>query len=475
MEKLGLLDQLFYKLDEAGLAPLVMQGAYVFDPSTAPQPLDGDLLAGHVAARLQKIPLLRQKVVRDPLGIGALRLVDDPEFHLANHVTRATLPSPGDGDAFAAYLERFSVERLDMNRPLWRFEIVDGLAGGKLAMAAKLHHCVLNGVGAVRTLGSLYDLEPRPPERLPRAHPPRVSEPSGLGLLARALGDSASRLVAGPRFLRRNAGAILRGLGEALQDRVRADPKAAEALTVSKTSLNVKASPQRRAVAWRVFELAEFKALSRALGCKINDLAMLLCSVGLEHYFRGIGEELASDLVAMMPLNIRGEKDGTTGNAVAASTVGLHTSVPGLIDRLRMIQQDAQATKDRMRPEGKSPIDFNEVQELFSPVILDLLAAVASRLSAWDVAIDRILMANVTISNVPGPRGDLYMGGARVEYGIPMIPMADIMTLSWGITSTGGTLTIGLHACGEAVADKHLLIEGIDKAYAELLAHAERA
>ena len=100
--------------------------------------------------------------------------------------------------------------------------------------------------------------------------------------------------------------------------------------------------------------------MSRALECKVNDLGLLLCSVALEHYFEGIGEELASDLGATMPINIREEKDGTTGNAVGISVVNLHTSVPGLIDRLKMIQRDSQAAKDRVRPENKNPIDLNE-------------------------------------------------------------------------------------------------------------------
>ena len=101
METLGLLDQMFYKLDEAGAGPLVMQGAMVLDPRNAAHPLDGDRLAGHIAARIHGIPLLRQKVVRDAFRFGNLRLVDDPDFDLRDHVTRATLASPGDEDTLA--------------------------------------------------------------------------------------------------------------------------------------------------------------------------------------------------------------------------------------------------------------------------------------------------------------------------------------------------------------------------------------
>jgi WS/DGAT/MGAT family acyltransferase len=471
MEKLSLFDQMFYKLDEAGVGALVMQGALVLDPGTAPGPLDAETLAAHIGARVQDIPLLRKKLVRDPLGIGDLRPVGDAGFDLADHITRATLPAPGDEAAFVAHLQRFSTERLDMKKPLWRFEVVDGLANGKLAMLSKLHHALFDGIGAIQTLGSLYDDEPRPPDERRRLRRGRVREPSGLELTARAVADSVSRWTAGPRFLRRNAGAIVGSLGAALRDRLRGET---EEIVVSRTSLNVKLSDQR-VVAYRVFDLPEFKALARALDCKVNDLAMLLCSAAFEHYFDGIGEELESDVVASMPINTREEKHGSTGNVLSVSKVNLRTTVPGLIDRLRMIQRDAQAAKDRARSEDGNAVDVDELMALVSPLLADAMAAIAGRALDWDVSWDDYLIANAVVTNVPGPRGQIYVAGARIEYSIPMIPMADTMALAWGITSFGDSLTIGLHGCGEAIRDPQLMIEGVDKAWAELTAFAARA
>jgi len=473
VKKLSLLDQMFYKLDEAGVVSPIMQGAVVLDPGSAGHPLDADLLAAHIGARLQQIPLLRQKLVRAPLGLGDLRAVEDPEFDLANHVTRATLAEPGDQAALVAHLERFSVERLDLKKPLWRFEVVDGLADGKLALVSKLHHALFDGVGAVETLGSMYDSEPRSPEVPARVRRRRVREPSGLDLTVRALGTSVSRVFAGPRFVRRNALAMLGSTGQALRDLVRGGIGFPEWIKVSTTSLNVKVSRDRRVVAYRVFDLAEFKALARSLGCKVNDLAMLLCSVALEHYFSGIGEALGSDLTAVMPINTREAKHGSAGNAVDVSMVNLHTSVPGLLERLRMIREDAQAAKDRVRPESGSHVDLDELMELVPPLLLDAMAAAAGRLLALDLPWDRWAIANALITNVPGPRKNTYVAGARIEYSIPMIPMGDTMALAWGVTSFGDSLTIGLHGCGVAVRDPQLLIEGIDKAYAELSAGRE--
>jgi hypothetical protein len=133
-----------------------------------------------------------------------------------------------------------------------------------------------------------------------------------------------------------------------------------------------------------------------------------------------------------------------------------------------MIRGDAQAAKDRVRPESGSHVDLDELLELCPPLLVDAMAAAAARLLALDLPWDRWLIANALITNVPGPREDMYVAGARIEYSIPMIPIGDTMALAWGVTSFGDSLTIGLHGCGEAVRDARLLIEGIDKAYAEL-------
>ena len=117
-------------------------------------------------------------------------------------------------------------------------------------------------------------------------------------------------------------------------------------------------------------------------------------------------------------------------------------------------------------------IGLDEIQEVISPLIIDAVAAVFPRLVSWEAVAERLVFVNATISNVPGPREPLYVAGALVDYSIPMIPIADNMTLSWGVTSFGRWLTIGFHGCGEAIRDKELLIQGLDKAWAELRACA---
>jgi len=78
METIGVVDQLFYKADQHEVVSLVMGGASVLQPVQSDAPLQADVIADHIGARLEQVPLLRKKFVQDPLRIGSVRKVEDP-------------------------------------------------------------------------------------------------------------------------------------------------------------------------------------------------------------------------------------------------------------------------------------------------------------------------------------------------------------------------------------------------------------
>ena len=82
MDKLGVLDQVFYKADQYKVVSMIMGGVSILAPAKAGEQLKGRAIANHLAARLGKIPLLRKKLVQDPLRIGSVRKVDDPAFDI---------------------------------------------------------------------------------------------------------------------------------------------------------------------------------------------------------------------------------------------------------------------------------------------------------------------------------------------------------------------------------------------------------
>ncbi len=150
--KLSLLDQAFFKFEEAGMTPSPMGGAIILNPKTADWELSGEDIANHLAARMEKIPLMRQKPLQDKLKLGSIRLVDDPNFDVQNHISVTRVKRPGGYRQLAEHLGEFSQKPIPTDRPLWQFEIIEGLRGGKFAVATHIHHGILDGVGAVEAI-----------------------------------------------------------------------------------------------------------------------------------------------------------------------------------------------------------------------------------------------------------------------------------------------------------------------------------
>ena len=473
MSKLGLLDQLFYKLETGGMSPLYMGGAMILDPTDSPYPIDGKILADHLAARMEKIPLMRQKLVQDKLKLGDMRLVDDPNFDVKNHITRTSLKAPGGYKELTECLGEFSAQHLDLTRPLWHYEIIEGLENGRFAIALHIHHSIIDGIGAQQALGSIWSTKPIKPEK-PSGKAWQVEEePTSFELIRGALAENAERLyVKMPAFLMKSGAPLLKATFKTLTNTLRQDTEVIDEDSVTvpkvqKTSINVAQLSPKRAVSYIELPLKDIKDIRSHFNCTINDLSLLLNSYALEHYFKETGEELDFDLVAGMPINTRQEGDESVGNVLSVSRLSLHNQISDLEKRLAAIQQDTTKIKRASGPKAKetsSAIDGKAIAGMVSPIVLDTLIYSIVKLNL----LDKASAANVGITNVPGSPVPVYFSGAKQTGTVPMAPVGDTMGLTVTISSTSDLLVIGYHGCGQAIKDKELFPQGVQIAFDKL-------
>ena len=150
-----------------------------------------------IQQRLHLIPPLRQRALRVPFGLHHPVWVDDPDFELDDHLSRASLPSPGGEAELDAFVAGVMSRQLDPDRPLWEMHVVEGLEGDRTALIAKVHHAILDGVSGASVLAAFLDLNPRT-----RVVAAAVGVGPGAAAVQRA--DAAPRrLVAGPPARRR--------------------------------------------------------------------------------------------------------------------------------------------------------------------------------------------------------------------------------------------------------------------------------
>jgi WS/DGAT/MGAT family acyltransferase len=349
-----------------------------------------------------------------------------------------------------ALCARLHSSLLDRSRPLWEFYVIEGMEGGRVGFYSKVHHSAVDGQAAVAMANSIFDMTPEP--RRVRPPRPRRSHRYQLGmaeLLGAALGNQLSQVVQFAKLLPPLAGAAWGAAKTALAQR-RAGIRLAAPGTRIKfapaTPFNVSITNQR-AFAGVSLPLGEVKAIGKQHGASINDMVMWLCSTALRDYLADARELPAKTLVAGVPISLRPEGDTSANNQVSGTLIDLATQVKDPLQRLADIMAGTRSMKAQMGRFGSLiPTDF---PSLGSPWLLSGLASLygRSRLA------DRIRIANVTISNVPGPQVPLYLAGARMEGLYPLSIVVHGVALNITVQSYRGQLCFGLIACRRALPD----------------------
>ncbi|HTQ69054.1 MAG TPA: wax ester/triacylglycerol synthase family O-acyltransferase [Solirubrobacteraceae bacterium] len=473
-EHLTPLDATFLELEEADDSAHMHIGAImVFDPTP-----DGRIptrleIGAHLAHRLGQLPRYGQRLsVPHTGGLTWPAWEEDPEFDLKRHLAHAALPAPGGQRELAEWSSEFFSQRLDRHRPLWEMALVEGLEGGRWALATKTHHCMVDGVGSVDVGHLLLDLDPEgPPEdpeartELPTAHGSTGPQAGPLALVARAWKEleGFAPAAAGVKMAHMGAHGALHprealsntraAVEMIIRDELRAAPH---------TSLNEPIGTRRRFDVVQV-PLDDMKTIKNALGGTINDVALTVSASGLRALLASRGEALPEEGIrVMVPMNVRlaGEKLAL-GNKVSSLFIDLPLAHPSVVDRYHETVARSQATKsDPTRAAGATAVI--EVAGLAPPMIH---SAVAQSLYA-----NRLF--NVTVTNVPGPQQTLYALGAPLREIHPLVPLAAAHAVGVAIVSYDGNAFFGVVADRDIVADLDVMLDAMSSSVQELLAAA---
>jgi diacylglycerol O-acyltransferase len=431
----------------------------VLDTEGMTEPYSFEHMLGVVEERLHLFPPFRRSLATVPLSLHHPVWIDAEDFDLERHVRRAALPPPGGKSELAAFAGEVMSRPLDRAAPLWEMWFVEGIEDGRVAMVAKAHHSIVDGVGGTDMLMSLLDLEPDrqvPPPEQPWRPEPR---PSDAALLVAAVGDLARQPGRMARVARRAATEAV-GAGRG----IRRSSGPAFTPAQSRTFLNATISPHR-SIAFAEFALDDARAVKRALGGTVNDVVLAACGGALHRYLLAHGEPLSGPLVASVPVSVRTEDDrGELGNRLAGLIVPLATDVDDPVERLHAITDATQRAKEIQT--GVAAHVMTEWTEFAMP----LVAGRAFRFLSRNRLMERVPpLFNVSISNIPGPPVPLYVAGARLVSMYPMGPVMDGNALNMTVVSSEGTMFVGLIACRETVPDLDALAAAVPAEVAGLV------
>src|SRR3954452_2674928 len=144
------------------------------------------------------IPRMRQRVVEPAFGFGTPAWSDDPFFDLSYHARRVQNPDSATDRIVYDVASAAATEAFDRDRPLWEYTLIEDLPDGKAAFVMKVHHSMTDGIGGIKLLMMLLDLErdPPPPGREPDPLPLAMFSPWGVAVHRLALQRALARNAA---------------------------------------------------------------------------------------------------------------------------------------------------------------------------------------------------------------------------------------------------------------------------------------
>jgi WS/DGAT/MGAT family acyltransferase len=216
----------------------------------------------------------------------------------------------------------------------------------------------------------------------------------------------------------------------------------------------------------RSYALDDLKRIKNAIpGATVNDVALAVVGGALRGYLADRDELPESSLVAAVPISTRMPGDETGGNRISIMLAPLGTDVADPRERVAVI-----AATTRERKERANAVRARALADA-AQVIPGGLVGVAMRRLAPLVA-SRRPVANVVVTNVPGPPEPLYGFGSQMLACYGMGPIMDGLGIIHLVGSYAGAFTFSFTACREMVPDPASYGERIDVAIEELLAAA---
>jgi len=201
--------------------------------------------------------------------------------------------------------------------------------------------------------------------------------------------------------------------------------------------------------AWsEVLPLADVKAYSKSVGATINDVLLTGVAGALRRYLLSRGEEVGDDLDlrAIVPVNLRPEDAAEQlGNRFGLVFLALPVGVEDRIERLRELKRRMDEIK-------------NSTEAVVTYAVLNAVGSASASVESLAVQFFGS-KATAVMTNVPGPRKELYLAGKAMRSIMVWVPQSARLGLGVSILSYAGQVRLGVATDAGLVPDPGAIIE----------------
>ena len=423
-ERMSPVDTTWLRMDRPNNLMMIV-GVWVLEG-----PVALDRVEAQIAERLVGYRRFRQRVERTA---AAVFWRDDETFDLGRHMRRIRLPGRGGKHALERLVGELASEPLDPNHPLWTVHIVEKYEGGA-AVIFRIHHAIADGMALMDVTMKLVDGAHDP------MHDAQGDDHAEEGWLSGLLAPVVEAINAGAEV----SGSAARTALGLVRDPLRAAALLADGAGVAGELgyllIMAKDSPTRfkgkpggsKRVAWcEPLDLPEVKAVSRALGCSINDILLACVAGAMRRYLEDCGDRTDGvECRALVPINLRPPGDVELGNRFGIVGVELPVGVKHPLLRLATVRERMLALKSSYEP--RTTLGLFAALGYLPKLVQDKL---------FDLIVSR---ATAVMTNVPGPSRPLTVAGSLLKQSMFWVPQTGDTGMGVSILTYAGKVQFGL-------------------------------
>ena len=417
-------------------------------------------LIQHLQDRLPRAAALRRVLKETPLDLAHPMWVELEQINLKKHVLKRTLPGTGGMAKLHTLTGKLHAAMLDRNLPMWQFVVIENVEPGVIALYSKIHHALLDGQGGVALAQVLLDIEAKAPKKSNAKK--TTSVVSDLRLRKRDVTQTALRSTVNQfAKLLRALPSTLKLAGE-ISSPSKLKNLRDSILLAPRTPFNQQISSTRSFATVSV-PSAMVKRVARGFNVSLNDVVMAMCSGALREMLEKVQQLPKQSLIAAMPVSLRNKGNTDSNNQISMVQCSLATDIADPLLRLQAIRISTAQIKDRVAAfKNMIPTDF---PGLAAPI----WASGLSRIWASGRVAEKLPpLANVIISNVPGPPIPLYLAGAKLRHYYPVSIVTHGLALNITVQTYAGSLEFGITACSDIVRKPEQLAAALAQSLHEL-------
>ncbi len=424
-------------------------------------PPDGAEVASYVTALMEEMRAASRATppfnckVKSVLGYP-VGLQPEKQMNMAYHLQLHVVDDVTDKVALDDVIARLHESRLDPDKPLWQYHFIHDGKSDRYAIYARVHHLYGDGATLVRWFQAGYLSEPNTAAFTPVWAVKRLrkkrSGPRGMKRLWQT--------VAGIARTTFDLTVIFSRLFLKL---IRINPHYMPIpFTGTKTVLTGQVK-QGRAVATTDLDFERVRWVAKRTRSTANEVLLCAFDIGVHRLLQDHGHVFKKSLFTNMPINLRKPGEKTSGNKIAIVPVELAHGETDPYLRLRQIIINHRIVK--FAAQHASPAAFSAYT-----IIIQSLALVYE----WSHLSNLVKpIANILVSNVPGPVDERYLKDSKLLACYPISTMTPGGGVNITLMTYAGRANIGMVCCNKNIKSLQPLVDYFQEAFDKLEASVD--